>query len=56
MNWTAINVIFSSNMYEFQSNFANWKCDCDNIIRLFVNVCKFMLCIASWKLERLIAQ
>ncbi len=25
-------------------------------IRLFVNVCKFMFCIASWKLERLIAQ
>ncbi len=25
-------------------------------IRLFVNVCTFMLCIASWKLEHLIAQ
>ncbi len=22
----------------------------------FINVCKFLLCIASWKLERLIAQ
>ncbi len=22
----------------------------------FVNVCKFLLCIASWKLEQLIAQ
>ncbi len=22
----------------------------------FVNVCKFLLCIASWKLERLIGQ
>ncbi len=25
-------------------------------IRFFLNVCKFMLCIASWKLERLLAQ
>ncbi len=25
-------------------------------IRLFINVCKFVLCIVSWKLERLIAE
>ncbi len=43
-------------MEEFQSSHANWKCDADYIYLFIVNVCKFMLYIATWKLERLIAQ
>ncbi len=40
---------FSSNMDDLQSSYATF-------IRLFINVYKFMLCIASWKLEHFIAQ
>ncbi len=52
MNLTAINVT----KVWIRMNF-NQVMRTENVMKItFVNVCKFMLCIASWKLERLIAQ
>ncbi len=56
MNWTAVNVTSAwtwMNFYQVIRTEDVLKTSC---ICLFVNVCQFVLCIASWKLERLIAQ
>ncbi len=56
MNWTAINVTSAWTRINFNQVMRTENDMKITIIRLFVNVCKFMLCIASWKLERLLAQ
>ncbi len=57
MNWTAMNVT----SFETCMNF-NQVLQTEDAMKFvficikFVNVCKFLLCIASWKVEQLIAQ
>ncbi len=57
MNWTAMNV--TSAETRMNSNQVSQTEDTMKIVFIcfkFITVCKFLLCIASWKLERLIAQ
>ncbi len=57
MNWTAMNVTSVETWMNF-----NQVLQTEDSLKIlficfkFVNVCKFLLCIASWKLERFIAQ
>ncbi len=56
MNWAAINVTSAWTWRNFNQVMRTENVMKITFIRLFVNVCKFMLCITSWKLEHLIAQ
>ncbi len=56
MNWTAINVTSTWTWMNLNQVMRTENVMEITFIRLFVNVCKFMLCIASWKFERLLAQ
>ncbi len=55
MKWTAINVTSAWTWRNF-NQVMRTENDEDDIYLFIVNVCKFMLCIATWKLVRLIAQ
>ncbi len=58
MNWTAMNVTSFESWMNFNQVLQTDE-DTMKIVFIcfkFVNVCNFLLCIASWKLERLIAQ
>ncbi len=56
MNWTAISVTSAWTWMNFNRVMRTENLMEITFIRLFANVCKFILCIASWKLEILIAQ
>ncbi len=57
MNWTAMNVTsFETGMIFNQVLQTEDTMKIVFICFKFVNVCEFLLCFASWKLERLIAQ
>ncbi len=56
MNWTAANVTSAWTWMNFYRVIRTEDVMKITLVRLFVNVCKFVLCIASWKLERLVAQ
>ncbi len=55
MNWKPTKDLFTLDIDELQSRYANWRFD-DGYIYLFVKVCKLMIWNESWKLEQYIAQ
>ncbi len=56
MNWIAINITSAETWMKFKQVMQIENVMTITFIGLFVNVCTFVLCIASWKLDHLIAQ